>query len=62
MLGVRTEIQHPRLWRAKAALSNPEPLPKIYRRKFRTWCALAVPVLLGMACVFALMIWQPRLE
>jgi uncharacterized membrane protein len=60
VLAMRTEISIRGLAR-EAALES-EPLTKIYRRKFRTWCALAVPVLLGMACVFALMIWQPRLD
>jgi len=33
-----------------------------YRRLFRLWCTLACPILIGMLAVFALMIWQPRLD
>ena len=56
----RTEILIRRLSR-EAAL-NATPLPQDYRQLFRTWSALAVMILLGMAAVFALMIWQPRLD
>lgn len=38
------------------------PLPAAYRRLFRTWSVLAVPILAGMTAIFALMIWQPRLD
>jgi uncharacterized membrane protein len=47
---------------AREAALESRPLPKTYRRQFRTWCALAVPGLIAMACVFALMTWQPRLD
>jgi uncharacterized membrane protein len=45
----------------QAALEG-RPLSGAYRRLFRIWCALAAPVLFGMLAVFALMIWQPRLD
>ena len=38
------------------------PLSAAYRRLFRIWCAFAGPLLIGMIAVFALMIWQPRLD
>jgi uncharacterized membrane protein len=60
VLAMRTEIRIRDLAR-EAALES-EPLPKSYRQRFRTWRMLAVPLLLGMMCVFALMIWQPRLD
>ena len=60
VLAMRAEIRIRNLAR-EAALES-EPLPKSYRQKFRTWRLLAVLLLLGMMCVFALMIWQPRLE
>jgi uncharacterized membrane protein len=47
---------------AREAALDSQPLRQPYRRLFRTWCALAAPVLIGMTCVFALMIWQPRLD
>ncbi len=47
---------------AREAALDSEPLPKSYRRLFRSWCMLAVPLLIAMMCVFALMIWQPRLD
>jgi uncharacterized membrane protein len=56
----RIEILIRRLSR-EAAL-NAIPLSHDYRRLFRVWSALAVLILLGMAVVFALMIWQPRLD
>jgi uncharacterized membrane protein len=33
-----------------------------YPRLFRIWLALAVTVLAGMAALFLLMVWQPRLD
>jgi uncharacterized membrane protein len=36
------------------------PIPKAYRRLFRVWSLLAVPILAGMVAVIAVMIWQPR--
>jgi uncharacterized membrane protein len=47
---------------AREAALNSERLPKHYWRLFRTWCTLAGPILIGMVFVFALMIWQPRLD
>jgi uncharacterized membrane protein len=60
ILAMRAEIRIRDLAR-EAALES-EPLPKSYRRVFRMWSMLALPLLIGMMCVFALMIWQPRLE
>jgi uncharacterized membrane protein len=60
VLAMRAEIRIRGLAR-EAALES-EPLPKPYRRLFRTWCMLAVPLLIAMMCVVALMIWQPRLD
>jgi uncharacterized membrane protein len=60
ILVMRAEIRIRDLAR-EAALES-APLPKSYRQIFRTWRLLAVPLLLGMMCLFALMIWQPRLE
>ena len=60
IVAMRAEIRIRDLAR-EAALES-EPLPKSYRQKFRTWRLLAVPLLIGMMCLFALMIWQPRLE
>jgi uncharacterized membrane protein len=37
-------------------------LPGHYRRIFHTWAAIAAVGLLAMAAIFALMIWQPRLD
>ena len=45
----------------EAALAG-VPLPAAYRRLFRIWCALAAPLLICLIAVFALMIWQPRLD
>ncbi len=60
LAAVRLELSIRNLTR-EAAL-NSRPLGPDYRRLFRIWTALAVPVLCGMAAVFALMIWQPRLD
>jgi uncharacterized membrane protein len=38
------------------------PLPDAYRRLFRLYSALVWPTLAGMIALFALMIWQPRLD
>jgi uncharacterized membrane protein len=56
----RIEIRIRRLSR-QAAL-NTIPLSQGYLRLFRAWSVLAVLILLGMAAVFAVMIWQPRLD
>jgi uncharacterized membrane protein len=45
----------------EAALSA-TPLAADYRRMFRLWSLLAGPLLFTMLAVFALMIWQPRLD
>jgi uncharacterized membrane protein len=37
-------------------------LPDEYRRMFPAWSALATAGLLATAAIFALMIWQPRLD
>jgi uncharacterized membrane protein len=60
LLAVRTEMQIRRLTRESAL--NAQPLGPSYRRLFRLWCALAGPILIGMTTVFALMVWQPRLD
>jgi uncharacterized membrane protein len=60
LMAVRTEIRIRRLTR-EAAL-NAALLGPPYRRLFRLWCALAGPILIGMTTVFALMVWQPRLD
>ncbi len=60
LAAVRVELSIRNLTR-EAAL-NAVPLAADYRRLFRIWSALAVPVLGGMVAVFALMIWQPRLD
>jgi uncharacterized membrane protein len=57
---VRIEMRIRGLTR-EAAL-NAVPLAASYRRLFRIWCALACPILAGMIAVYALMIWQPRLD
>jgi len=60
VLAMRAEIRIRGL--ARAAALESEPLPKSYRAQFRVWSMLALPLLVSMTCVFALMIWQPRLE
>jgi uncharacterized membrane protein len=60
VMAVRTEMRIRRLTR-EAALKA-VPLGPSYRRLFRVWCALAVPILIGMTAVFALMVWQPRFD
>ena len=47
---------------ARQAALDAIVLPDAYRRLFRVWCALAVPVLVGMVAIYALMIWQPRFD
>jgi uncharacterized membrane protein len=56
----RIEILIRRL--SREAVLNAIPLSLDYRRLFRAWSALAVLILLAMAAVFALMIWQPHLD
>jgi uncharacterized membrane protein len=60
LAAVRIEIRIRGLTR-DAAL-NAQPLGNAYRRSFRAWSVLAFPALAGMVAVFALMIWQPRLD
>jgi uncharacterized membrane protein len=60
LVALRLEMRIRNLTR-EAAL-NARPLSDTYRRLFRTWCLLAGPILIGMVAVFALMIWQPRLD
>jgi len=38
------------------------PLPDTYRKLFRVWLALALPILAAMLSLFLLMIWQPRVD
>ena len=60
LAAVRREMRIRDLTR-EAAL-NSAPLGDAYRRLFRTWRLLAGPILAGMVALFALMIWQPRLD
>ena len=46
----------------REAALNSVPLSAAYHRLFRVWCLLAGPILIGMVSVYALMIWQPRLD
>ncbi len=45
----------------EAALAG-APLPQAYGRRFRLYTALVWPTLAAMIALFAVMIWQPRLE
>jgi uncharacterized membrane protein len=56
----RVETRVRRLSR-QAAL-NAVALPGDYRHMFQAWSALAAAGLLATAAIFALMIWQPRLD
>ncbi len=47
---------------AREAALNAVPLAADYRRRFGIWRVLAVPILGGMVAIFALMIWEPRLD
>jgi uncharacterized membrane protein len=60
LVALRLEMRIRNLTR-EAAL-NARPLSDAYRRLFRAWCLFAGPILIGMVAVFALMIWQPRLD
>jgi uncharacterized membrane protein len=60
LAALRIERRIRRLTR-DAAL-NGVPLPAAYHRLFRMWCLLAAPILIGMLSVYALMVWQPRLD
>lgn len=57
---VRIEMRIRGLTR-EAAL-NGVPLSSAYRQLFRKWRLLAGPILIGMIGVYALMVWQPRLD
>ncbi len=56
----RIETRVRRLSRESAL--NATALPDGYRRTFRAWSALAAAGLLATAAIFALMVWQPRLD
>src|SRR5271154_1394347 len=60
LAAVRLEIRIRGL--AREAALNALPLPPAYRKLFRAWTWLAGPILAGMTVVYALMIWQPRLD
>jgi uncharacterized membrane protein len=47
---------------AREAVLNGKKLSDDYRPHFHMWSLLAGPILIGMAIVFALMIWQPRFD
>jgi uncharacterized membrane protein len=47
---------------ARLAALDAVPLPDAYRRLFRFYSLLVWPTLAAMVALFALMIWQPRLE
>lgn len=47
---------------SRQAALNAVLLPASYRQLFRIWCSLALPILCGMIAIYALMIWQPRLD
>src|SRR6516162_653192 len=47
---------------SRHAVLTAAPLPDGYGRLFRGWLALAVVLLLAMSIIFALMVWQPRLD
>jgi uncharacterized membrane protein len=55
---VETRIRRLSRQAALAALA----LPREYRRMFHTWSALAAVGLLVTVALFALMVWQPRLD
>jgi len=46
----------------RQAALDAAPLPDAYRRLFRFYCVLVWPTLAGMVALFALMIWQPRVQ
>jgi uncharacterized membrane protein len=56
----RAETRVRRLSRQSAL--NAVALPGDYRRMFHVWSALAAAGLLATTAIFALMIWQPRLD
>ena len=56
----RVELRIRRLSRQSAL--DAVALPDYYGRMFRAWSALAAAGLLATTAIFALMIWQPRLD
>lgn len=56
----RVEIRVRRLSRQSAL--DAVALPHDYRRMFHAWSAFAAAGLLATTAIFALMIWQPRLD
>jgi uncharacterized membrane protein len=56
----RVETRVRRLSRQSAL--DAAALPDDYRRMFNAWSALAAAGLMATTAIFALMIWQPRLE
>ncbi len=56
----RVETRIRRLSRQSAL--NAMALPRDYRRLFRTWSAVAATGLAATIAIFALMVWQPRLD
>jgi uncharacterized membrane protein len=57
---LRVEIRVRRLSRQSAL--DAVALPHDYRRMFHAWSALAAAGMLATTAIFALMIWQPRLD
>ena len=57
---LRIEMQIRDLTR-QAALDG-APLSNAYRRLFRGWTACSAAILIGVIAIYALMIWQPRLD
>ncbi|HML07127.1 MAG TPA: DUF2269 domain-containing protein [Xanthobacteraceae bacterium] len=57
---LRLEMRIRRLTQ-EAALAG-APVPETYGRLFRLYSTLVWPTLAGMTALFALMIWQPRLD
>jgi uncharacterized membrane protein len=47
---------------ARAAALERMPLGDGYRRLFRIWLFLAIVVIAGTIALFAVMVWQPRLD
>jgi uncharacterized membrane protein len=60
LAAVRLEIRIRGLTRE--ATLNASPLSPAYRKLFRAWTWLAGPILAAMVAVYALMIWQPRMD
>ena len=60
LIEVRLEVRIRNMTREASLAST--PLPDAYRRLFRIWLVLALPILASMIGLFLLMVWQPRLE